>query len=97
MNSSTCSKSKNTIGIDFGTTNSSIACAGSADGGADEVQLARFPYLGGMTDAYRSLLYLQQVQVKAGGAKTLKSWTGPIYNCGRFTGMTRTTWSAFQI
>ena len=60
-----------TIGIDFGTTNSSIACARSAD----EVQLAGFPYLGGMTDAYRSLLYLQQV--KEGSAKTLKSWTGP--------------------
>jgi hypothetical chaperone protein len=65
------------IGIDFGTTNSSIACAGGAEGSANDVQLARFPYLGGMTDAYRSLLYLQQVQIKAGGAKTLKSWTGP--------------------
>src|SRR5436309_9237792 len=63
--------SKSTIGIDFGTTNSSIACAG----GADEVQLARFPYLGGMTDAYRSLLYLQQI--KEGSGKTLKSCTGP--------------------
>src|SRR6266567_6456862 len=59
------------IGIDFGTTNSSIACAGSSDG----VQLAKFSYLGGVTDAYRSLLYLQQV--KEGGANTLKSWTGP--------------------
>jgi hypothetical chaperone protein len=62
---------KSTIGLDFGTTNSSIACAVRSD----EVQLARFPYLDGMTDAYRSLLYLQQV--KEGGAKTLKSWTGP--------------------
>lgn len=65
--------SKGTIGIDFGTTNSSIACAG----GANNVQLATFPYLGGMTDAYRSLLYLEQVQIKPGSAKTLKSWTGP--------------------
>jgi len=71
MHSRSSRSSKGTIGIDFGTTNSSIACAGSAD----EVQLARFPYLGGMTDAYRSLLYLQQV--KDGSAKTLKSWTGP--------------------
>src|SRR5579863_3483813 len=62
---------QSTIGFDFGTTNSSIACASRSD----EVQLARFPYLDGMTDAYRSLLYLQQVQ--EGGAKTLKSWTGP--------------------
>jgi hypothetical chaperone protein len=59
------------IGIDFGTTNSSIACAN----GSDEVQLARFPYLGSLTDSYRSLLYLQQA--KENGVRTLKSWTGP--------------------
>jgi hypothetical chaperone protein len=62
---------KGVIGVDFGTTNSSIACANNSD----EVQLAKFPYLGELTDSYRSLLYLQQV--KEGGAKTLKSWTGP--------------------
>ncbi len=62
---------KGAIGIDFGTTNSSIALANNSD----EVQLATFPYLGELTDSYRSLLYLQQV--KEGGAKTLKSWTGP--------------------
>jgi hypothetical chaperone protein len=60
------------VGIDFGTTNSSIAFAG---GRSDEVQLAKFPYLGSLTDAYRSLLYLQRV--KEGGVNTLKSWTGP--------------------
>jgi hypothetical chaperone protein len=59
------------IGIDFGTTNSSIAFADRSD----EVQLAKFSYLGGVTDAYRSLLYLQQV--KEGGVSALKSWTGP--------------------
>jgi hypothetical chaperone protein len=64
-------KSKGTIGIDFGTTNSSIACAERSG----EVQLAKFPSLGGLTDAYRSLLYLQRV--KEGGVNTLKSWTGP--------------------
>lgn len=63
---------KGAIGIDFGTTNSSIACAGRSD----EVQLARFPYLGSLTDSYRSLLYLQRV--KEGGVNTLKSWTGPV-------------------
>ncbi len=62
---------KRAIGIDFGTTNSSIACV--ADSG--EVQLAEFPYLGGLTDAYRSLLYLQRE--KENGVNTLKSWTGP--------------------
>jgi hypothetical chaperone protein len=63
--------SKGTIGIDFGTTNSSIALANSSD----EVQLAKFPYLGGLTDSYRSLLYLQQL--KEGGVNRLQSWTGP--------------------
>jgi hypothetical chaperone protein len=62
---------KGTIGIDFGTTNSSIACADRSG----EVQLAQFPYLGGLTDAYRSLLYLQQAKER--GVNTLKSWTGP--------------------
>jgi len=66
------SRTKNSfIGIDFGTTNSSIAYAGSSD----EVQLARFPYLGELTDAYRSLLYLEQQ--KENGVNKLKSWTGP--------------------
>ena len=62
---------KGAIGIDFGTTNSSIACANNSD----EVQLAKFPYLGELTDSYRSLLYLQRVN--EGGVKALKSWTGP--------------------
>lgn len=59
------------IGIDFGTTNSSIACADCSD----QVQLAKFPYLGSLTDAYRSLLYLERV--KEGGVNILNSWTGP--------------------
>jgi hypothetical chaperone protein len=70
-------KGRGSIGIDFGTTNSSIACAcaGGSDSDSEEVRLATFPYLGGLTDAYRSLLYLQQT--KDGGVNTLKSWTGP--------------------
>jgi hypothetical chaperone protein len=71
MHSRTSQTSKSAIGIDFGTTNSSIAWAGRPD----EVQVAKFPYLGGLTDAYRSLLYLQQV--KEGGVSALNSWTGP--------------------
>jgi hypothetical chaperone protein len=62
---------KRAIGVDFGTTNSSIACTC----GSGEVQLAEFPYLGAPTDAYRSLLYLQRE--KEAGVNTLKSWTGP--------------------
>jgi hypothetical chaperone protein len=59
------------IGIDFGTTNSSVAFASKSG----EVQLAKFPYLGGLTDSYRSLLYLQRV--KEGGVSRLHSWSGP--------------------
>jgi hypothetical chaperone protein len=59
------------IGIDFGTTNSSVARAHRSG----EVELARFPSVGDLTDAYRSLLYLEQITEL--GRKTVKSWTGP--------------------
>ena len=59
------------IGIDFGTTNSSIA----RTTGSGEIELARFPYKGGITDAYRSLLYLEQVKDR--GVGRIKSWSGP--------------------
>src|ERR1700722_8475455 len=64
-------KRNSAIGVDFGTTNSSIAWADFAG----EVRLAKFEYLGGLTDSYRSLLYLQQT--KQAGVTKLKSWTGP--------------------
>jgi hypothetical chaperone protein len=60
-----------TIGIDFGTTNSSIALVNSSG----EVELAHFSELGVPTDSYRSLLYLEQVKER--GINTLKSWSGP--------------------
>src|SRR5271165_4747094 len=63
-------KSKS-IGIDFGTTNSSIALAKSSH----QVELAQFSYMGELTDAYRSLLYLERV--KEGAVNTIKSWSGP--------------------
>jgi len=59
------------IGIDFGTTNSSIALARASG----EVELTSFPFMGAVTDSYRSLLYLEQA--KEAGRDTLKSWTGP--------------------
>jgi hypothetical chaperone protein len=62
---------ENGIGIDFGTTNSSVAWV-NRDG---EVELARFPHMGSETDAYRSLLYLEQTHAR--GAKPVNSWSGP--------------------
>jgi hypothetical chaperone protein len=61
----------NAIGVDFGTTNSSIALADKSG----NVQLASFFHMESFTDSYRSLLYLEQVKER--GARTLKSWTGP--------------------
>jgi hypothetical chaperone protein len=60
-----------TIGIDFGTTNSSIALANDKG----DVQLAYFPYMGELTASYRSLLYFEQT--KGRGLNRLKSWSGP--------------------
>jgi hypothetical chaperone protein len=65
------------VGIDFGTTNSSIAIAGR--GG--ETELIAFPTAsngagsGGTTFSYRSVLYLDQV--KEGGKARTHSWSGP--------------------
>lgn len=58
-------------GIDFGTTNSSIACTDSSG----NVVLAAFPFGDTLTQAYRSLLYLEQI--KQHGRTVIKSWTGP--------------------
>ena len=60
------------VGIDFGTTNSSIArCIGSPA----NVEVVRFPSLAGITESYRSLLYLEQGRQH--GKTVLSSWTGP--------------------
>ena len=60
------------VGIDFGTTNSSVASA-TEDAG---VQLASFPAFGEETFSSRSVVYLEQVKVE-GGARRLRSSTGP--------------------
>src|ERR1700722_18942807 len=59
------------IGIDFGTTNSTVARAS----GKSQVELVSFPTRAGETVSFRSVLYLQQVK-QAGRAKT-HTWTGP--------------------
>ena len=58
-------------GLDFGTTNSTIALA-EGDAG---VRVARFPYSGGVTEAFRSLLYLHRI--RENGRSTIKSYSGP--------------------
>lgn len=60
------------VGIDFGTTNSSVAIVN----GDSKVELASFPYGGGSTLSFRSVLYLEQVKSSA-GAKQIRSKTGP--------------------
>lgn len=59
------------IGLDFGTTNSSIAKV--REGG--EVELARFPLDGALTESFRSLLYLEKH--REAGRTIIKSWSGP--------------------
>jgi hypothetical chaperone protein len=60
-----------TVGIDFGTTNSSIAYLN----GPGAVELVRVFDNGQPTESYRSLLYLEQIKER--GVNTLKSWSGP--------------------
>jgi hypothetical chaperone protein len=59
------------LGIDFGTTNSSIALTG-ADGA---VELVSFPTAAGTTESFRSVLYLEQR--KHAGRSQIKGFTGP--------------------
>lgn len=59
------------VGIDFGTTNSSVALA-APDG---EVQFAQFATPGGLTASSRSLLYLQRESTRPG--KPVHVWSGP--------------------
>ncbi len=58
------------IGIDFGTTNSSIALARSG-----AVELVSFPMAGWLTESFRSVLYLEQR--KHAGRIQIKGFTGP--------------------
>lgn len=60
------------FGIDFGTTNSSMALAM----GDSQVQLASFSLRGVETSSFRSVLYLEP-RKKSGGAQRKHSWSGP--------------------
>jgi hypothetical chaperone protein len=59
------------LGLDFGTTNSSIALVTSSG----EVEIAQFPAAAGLSESFRSLLYLERHREAA--RTTIKSWSGP--------------------
>lgn len=59
------------IGLDFGTTNSSVARLDARG----EIELARFPLGNALTESFRSLLYLERRRET--GRVTIKSWSGP--------------------
>jgi hypothetical chaperone protein len=65
-----CHPEKVGVGLDFGTTNCSIAFAG-----ANGIEIAKFAYSGGVTESFRSLLYL--LRIRENGRSTIKSWSGP--------------------
>ena len=60
------------LGLDFGTTNSSLALLTPESG----LQLASFPSLTGPLQSFRSVLYLEQARTGTGPRKT-HSLTGP--------------------
>ena len=60
------------VGIDFGTTNSSVALVGEDA----RVELVRFAVREGETFSSRSVMYLEKVR-EASGVRRVHSWTGP--------------------
>src|SRR5581483_1467277 len=58
------------VGLDFGTTNSSIAFAAP-----NGVEVASFPSSSGLTESFRSLLYLHRIRENT--RSVIKSWSGP--------------------
>jgi hypothetical chaperone protein len=58
------------IGVDFGTTNSSIALANNG-----QIELVRFPRRLGETESFRSVLYMERT--RQAGHLRIGSWTGP--------------------
>jgi hypothetical chaperone protein len=62
----------NAVGLDFGTTNSSVALV---DENA-EVRFASFPFSGAETQSFRSVLYFEQTKLRS-GMKKMHALAGP--------------------
>jgi hypothetical chaperone protein len=60
------------VGLDFGTTNSSVAFVG----GDGQTRLASYPAAGGETPSFRSVLYFEQHKT-ASGPKRAHAFAGP--------------------
>jgi hypothetical chaperone protein len=60
------------IGIDFGTTNSSVALSRPQ---SPAVELVSFPRRAGVTESFRSVLYLERI--RQAGHFRIGSWSGP--------------------
>ncbi|MGB7266788.1 MAG: Hsp70 family protein [Terracidiphilus sp.] len=60
------------VGLDFGTTNSSVALLDAERG----VQYASFPSFGALTETFRSVLYLEQFRT-GNGPRKMHALTGP--------------------
>jgi hypothetical chaperone protein len=70
MRQSSNSSPTHAIGIDFGTTNSSVALS---TGG--RIELVRFPRRGGETESFRSVLYMERI--RQAGHLRIGTFTGP--------------------
>jgi hypothetical chaperone protein len=65
-------------GLDFGTTNTSLARAVRVPGDAPQVDFAQYAASAGATASFRSLLYLEQsAQAAQPAPAQVKSWAGP--------------------
>ncbi len=64
------------IGVDFGTTNSSVAAVRVGGAGqTSDVELVKFAARAGETESFRSVVYMERVREQ--GHLRVGSWTGP--------------------
>jgi hypothetical chaperone protein len=73
----TSKDSLDALGLDFGTTNSSVALVDGSAADRNAVRLASFPSLAGETQSFRSVLYFEQAKGAAAGPKRTHAFAGP--------------------